>query len=133
MSDAALWVTAADADIDGVRRCLAGEPNLAVAAFLCQQAAETPVKALLVHLGIRYPRGRSGHDIGACAERLPAGHPLAEEAAAFDAITDWVAEFRYSSSDPLEAQPLPTAAEIAAWLARIEAFRTTVARETGAA
>ena len=127
MSDAARWFAGADNDIDAVRRCLAEPPNLAVATYHCQQAAEKLIKAVLVALSIPYPRGRSGHDLGRAAALIPLGHKLREPAAAFDAIADWSISFRYPAGDPLQAEPLPEPGEVAAWLQRIETFRAEVA------
>jgi HEPN domain-containing protein len=73
MSDAAVWIASADADVDAAQRCLAAPPNVAAAAYHCQQAAEKLIKAVLVGLRIAYPRGRSGHDLRlAAASALPA-------------------------------------------------------------
>lgn len=56
MSDAMGWVTSADVDLDAVRRCLADPPNVTVAAYHCQQAAEKLIKAVLVAYGDCRPR-----------------------------------------------------------------------------
>jgi hypothetical protein len=48
MSDAAEWIVSADTDLDASRRCLADPPNVDVAAYHCQQAAEKLIKAVLV-------------------------------------------------------------------------------------
>lgn len=78
MSDAAGWIVSADTDLDAARRCVADPPNVAVAAYHCQQAAEKLIKAVLVALCIPYPRGRSGHDLGLAAAQIPSGHELRE-------------------------------------------------------
>jgi HEPN domain-containing protein len=127
MNDAARWIAGADTDMDAVRRCLAEPPNLAVATYHCQQAAEKLIKAVLVALRIPYPRGRSGHDLGLAAALNPLGHKLRETAASFDTIADWSISFRYPADDPLQAEPLPEAGEVAAWLQRIDTFRAEVA------
>lgn len=85
------------------------------------------MKALLVHLGIEYPRGRGGHDLAASAELLPRTHPLREQAIALDAISDWAIAFRYPADDPFTAEPLPSSAELCEWLRRIEHFRNDAA------
>jgi HEPN domain-containing protein len=54
-------------DLDAAQRCLADPPNVAAAAYHCQQEAEKLIKAVLVALHIAYPRGRSGHDLGLAA------------------------------------------------------------------
>lgn len=127
MSDAAGWAASADSDLDAARRCLADPPNIAAAAYHCQQAAEKLIKAVLVALNIAYPRGRSGHDLGLAAAQIPDGHKLRDAAAAFDAIADWSISFRYPADDPLQAEPLPEPSEVAAWVQRINAFHGEVA------
>jgi HEPN domain-containing protein len=74
MSDAAQWIDSADVDMDAARRCLADPPNVAAAAYHCQQAVELLIKAVLVALRIAYPRGRSGHDLGLAAAQIPPEH-----------------------------------------------------------
>lgn len=127
MSDAAGWIASADTDLDTVRRCLANPPNVTVAAYHCQQAAEKLIKAVLVAPRIAYPRGRSGHDLGLAAAQIPSGHRLRQAAEAFDAIADWSIAFRYPADDPLQAEPLPEPSEVMAWLQRIDSFRAEVA------
>jgi HEPN domain-containing protein len=127
MSDAAEWIVSADTDLDAARRCLVEPPNVAAAAYHCQQAAEKLIKAVLVDLRIAYPRGRSGHDLGLAAVQIPSGHRLREAAEAFDAIADWSISFRYPADDPLQAEPLPELDELLVWLQRIDAFRAEVA------
>jgi HEPN domain-containing protein len=127
MSDAAGWIASADVDVDAARRCLVEPPNVAAAAYHCQQAAEKLIKAVLVVLRLAYPRGRSGHDLGLAAAQIPCGHKLRQAAEAFDAITDWSISFRYPADDPLQAEPLPEPEEITAWLQRVAAFRADVA------
>jgi HEPN domain-containing protein len=132
MSDAAEWIVSADTDLDAARRCLTDPPNVAVAAYHCQQAAEKLIKAVLVALCIPYPRGRSGHDLGLAAAQIPSGHELREAAEAFDAIADWSISFRYPADDPLQAEPLPEPSEVVAWLQRIGMFRVAVAAAVAA-
>jgi HEPN domain-containing protein len=127
MSDAAKWIVSADTDLDTVRRCLVEPPNVAAAAYHCQQAAEKLIKAVLVALRIAYPRGRSGHDLGLAAAQIPLGHELREAAGSFDEIADWSISFRYPADDPLQAEPLPEPSEVVAWLQRIDTFRVAVA------
>jgi HEPN domain-containing protein len=121
------WLVAADADLDAIRRCLIDPPNTIAAAYHCQQAAEKLIKALLVVLDIPYPRGRQGHDLATTASLIPATHRLRSAAEAFDAITIWSIAFRYPIDDPMQAEPLPDAAEVAAWFVRIASFRDEVA------
>jgi HEPN domain-containing protein len=130
MSAAAEWLRTAEVDLDGVRRALLPlpAPNLELGAYHCQQAAEKLVKALLVALGLVYPRGGSaGHDIGLAVRRIPDTHPLREDAAALIALTPWATAFRYPAEDPATAAQPPAATELAVWLARLEALRDRVA------
>ena len=106
--------------------CLADPPNVAAAAYHWQQAAEKLIKAVLVILGIAYPRGRSGHDLGFAARQIPFGHRLRETAEAFDAIADWSISFRYPADDPSQAEPLPEPGDVVTWVRRIDAFRGDV-------
>jgi len=102
-------------------------PNVAAAAYHCQQAAEKLIKAVLVALRIAYPRGRSGHDLGLAAAQIPSEHKLRAAAEAFDAITDWSISFRYPADDPLQEEPLPEPGELRVWLQRVDEFRAEVA------
>ena len=127
---AAEWLRKAEIDLDGVRRALLPLPlpNLELSAFHCQQAAEKLVQALLVALGLAYPRGGSaGHDIGLAVRQIPAAHPLRDDAAALIALTPWATAFRYPADDPTPAAEPSAATELAAWLARLEAMRDRVA------
>ncbi len=112
MSDAADWIASADVDLDAARRCVADPPNIAAAAYHCQQAAEKRIKAVLVALHVAYPRGRSGHDLGLAASLIPADHKLRAAAEAFDTIADWSISFRYPADDPLQEEPLPDPREV---------------------
>ncbi|MBF0306608.1 MAG: HEPN domain-containing protein [Alphaproteobacteria bacterium] len=130
VSDPIDWIDHADRDIDTVKRCLGGAwPNIDVACFHIQQATEKLVKALLVHSGVKFPRGKEGHDIGICADRLPDGHSCKEEARSFEFATDWT--FKYPSEDPLAQDPRPDLAEVVEALARLEAFRGKVLAQIG--
>jgi HEPN domain-containing protein len=123
---AAEWLRKAETDLDGVRRSLmpVPRPNPELGAYHCQQAAEKLVKALLVSLGLVYPRGGpQGHDIGLAARRIPPEHPLHAEAAGLAALTPWATAFRYPAEDPATAPEPPEVEVLANWLERLEAFR----------
>ena len=128
-ADAAVWLSIADGDIDAVRRSLAPdpEPNLAVAAYHCQQAAEKLVKALLVHAGLAYPRGSGGHDLGRLVEALPAEHPLRPSLAGLISVTPWATAFRYPADDPLTAEPMPTTSHVESILEILVTLRGRIA------
>ncbi|MFZ4407586.1 MAG: HEPN domain-containing protein [Paracraurococcus sp.] len=133
-SDAVAWLRRAESDLDGVRRALMPlpGPNPELAAYHCQQAGEKLVKALLVALGIAFPRrGFTGHDIGLAARLIPDGHALRPVAVALAELTPWATAFRYPTEDPSTAEATPTPEVLAAWLERLEAFRTDVAALTG--
>jgi HEPN domain-containing protein len=126
---AAAWLRKAEIDLDGVRRALLPlpTPNLELGAYHCQQAAEKPVKSLLVSLGLAYARGGSaGHDIGLAVRQIPATHPLHDDAAALIGLTPWATAFRYPDDDPATAAQPPSAVELALWLDRLEAMRDRI-------
>lgn len=128
---ATAWLDKVARDIDAVRRALMPMPgpNLEIAAYHTQQAAEKAVKALLVHLRIAYPVGREGHDINMAAAAIPAEHSLAQQASALAPLSPWATAWRYPADDPATAAPPPPADEIARWLERIETFAHAVAQE----
>jgi len=121
------WIAGADADLDAVERCLSGTlPNVIVACYHCQQAAEKLVKALLVAVEVRHPRGKEGHDIALCASLLPAEHALRGEAIGFDDLTDWATAFRYPAEDPATAEPVPDASDVRHRFEALQGFRSRV-------
>ncbi|MCE7026491.1 HEPN domain-containing protein [Jiella avicenniae] len=119
------WIEKADADLDGVRRSLLPDPdvNEEVAAYHIQQAAEKLLKAALVHVGVAYPRGSGGHDLQACANRLPASFPLLSFARDLVPFSPWGTAFRYPDDDPATVAPLPNKAELESARVRTEKFR----------
>jgi HEPN domain-containing protein len=83
MSDADDMLAKARSDLDMVRRAMTPptDQNLEQAAYHIQQAAEKARKALLVHLGIAYPRGGAkGHDLKLSALLIPPAHRLHSDA-----------------------------------------------------
>jgi HEPN domain-containing protein len=131
-SDARGWIEKCRGDIDVVRRSLvpSPDPNLEAAAYHCQQAGEKAVKALLVHLGIAFPRGGGkGHDLRVLATNIPRGHALYCDAWALAHLTPWATAFRYPPDDPASSPPVPTVSSIKAELNRITALVDSVEAE----
>lgn len=122
VNDPSDWLRHADSDIDTVKRCLGGAyPNIDSACLHIQQAAEKLIKALLVQAAVKFPRGKEGHDIGICADKLPDNHPCKQMARDFEFATDWKAP--YPSDDPMAENPLPGVDEVVTALAKLEDFR----------
>lgn len=131
-SDAMSWIDKAKIDLDVVRRSLAPMPdqNLEAAAYHCQQAAEKAIKALLVCLGIGYPRGGGkGHDLGVAVANIPPAHPQFDAACALVPLTPWATAYRYPSEDPATAPAVPRASDIERWLERVVEFSKNVQNE----
>ena len=81
-SDPSDWLHKARQDARSARRLLTAPPELEVAAYHLQQAAEKAIKALLTAGGIKYPRGKgAGLDLDALAglvsERMVRGWHVA--------------------------------------------------------
>jgi hypothetical protein len=132
MSDADDMLAKARSDLDMVRRAMTPptDQNLEQAAYHLQQAAEKAVKALLIHLGIAYPRGGAkGHDIKLSALLIPSGHRLHSDANALVSLTPWATAFRYLADDPLTAPKIPTAKEIESWESKVKSFAVDVDAE----
>lgn len=132
MSDADEMLAKARSDLDMVRRAMTPptDQNLEQAAYHIQQAAEKALKALLIHLGIAYPRGGArGHDIKLSALMIPLGHRLYSDANALVALTPWATAFRYPADDPLTAPMIPSAKEIKSWESKVQSFADEVDAE----
>lgn len=122
VNDPSDWLRRVDSDIDTVKRYLGGAyPNIDSACLHVQQAAEKLIKALLVYAEVRFPRGKEGHDIGICADKLPDDHPCKQMAHDFEFATDWKAP--YPSDDPMAEDPFPEVDEVIVALEKLEAFR----------
>ena len=122
------WLKKVDEDLPAVRALLAGDdPVVSGATFHCQQAAEKLVKAVLVAAGRHPPRI---HNIMALVDNLPEDHPLLPMLRPLERFTPYIALFRYPGAGDLFDDPAdePTAAEVASWLAEIEAVRADVER-----
>lgn len=113
-------------DAEAAARLLTGDPPLpSVAAFHCQQAAEKPLKAALVQVGVR---PRRTHDLSSLADEaarlLPGLTPLADP---LRPRTLWSFAFRYPLGEGVE-EPEPTVAEVEGVLDQIAALRAAVLR-----
>ena len=107
-SDPSEWLHKARQDARSARRLLTAPPELEVAAYHLQQAAEKAIKALLTAGGIKYPRGKgAGHDLDALAGLVPVTNALHVQALSFSNVTPWATAFRYPADDPMTAQPVP--------------------------
>ena len=132
MSGADDWLERARSDLEMVRRAMLEPPDPAQAAYHLQQSAEKAVKALLAHLGIRYPRtGGKGHDIRLAAALVPDDHRFRAEAAALADLTPWATVFRYPTDDPTLAPALPSPADVEAWRSKLKKFIENVSVEIG--
>jgi len=117
------WLKVVDGDLAVVRLCLNAAPPLVLhATYNCQQAAEKLVKAVLVSLGIDFPKT---HDIDKLMQLVPVTVPIRDVLVPLARFTPYATAYRY----PGEAADLsddPTAEDIASWLAEIEAVRAAV-------
>jgi hypothetical protein len=130
MSDLDDWLERAGSELEMVRRAMLPPPDIGQAAYHLEQSAEKAVKALLVHLGLPYPRtGGKGRDIKLAAALVPRTHALYADANALAVLTPWATAFRYPTDDPILASVLPTSAEIESWRSRVETFIGNVAAE----
>ncbi|WP_448207889.1 HEPN domain-containing protein [Azospirillum sp. sgz302134] len=121
------WIVVADRDIKGIRNNLFGpEPEVGVAAYHCQQAAEKLVKAVLLSMGTNPPRI---HDIDALIDRIPVENPLLPILRPLGRFTEFVAALRYPGPGPFDDPPdEPSLDEVSSWLAEIVAVRAEVVR-----
>jgi HEPN domain-containing protein len=92
--EADAWLAKADEDLRAVRLCLdARPPELGVAAYHCQQAAEKLIKGLLVVAAIPF---RKTHDLDELSHLADPAYPDVEPLLAFLRVrTYWGFAFRY--------------------------------------
>ncbi|PYM61286.1 MAG: DNA-binding protein [Candidatus Rokuibacteriota bacterium] len=91
------WLRQAERDLDDAEYNLAGDRHSLV-CFLCQQAAEKALKAVLYAQGAEQVLGHSVAELaGACAEVDRAFEPLARKAAPLD---QYYVPTRYPNSLP---------------------------------
>jgi HEPN domain-containing protein len=91
--EALAWLGKSDQHLRAARLVHEGGGPSAVACFLCQQAAETALKALLIVTGVPFPRT---HDLVDLGRRLPqAAAPIAPPAEALARWSDYAVAPRY--------------------------------------
>jgi HEPN domain-containing protein len=110
----------ASQDLDGARLLnQAGNRN---AAYLCEQAAEKVIRAVLtsegIHAGIR-------HELPDMVDRIPDENPMKRALRGIEHLAAYATAFRYPSPRG-RVRPPPTPAELDADIARIDAALTAV-------
>ena len=120
------WLEQVERDLRAARLCCeADDPVPDRAAYLVQQAAEKLTKAALVAHEIR---PRKGHKIGEFAKRLPAAFPDRERFLALERFTKFVWVHRYPGESGAPPEPEPSATEVRAWIAEVEALKANFER-----
>ena len=120
------WLEQVARDLRAARHCC--EPDDPVpdrAAYLVQQAAEKLTKAALVAHQIR---PRKGHQIGEFAKRLPKTFADRRRFLDLDRFSKFVWVHRYPGESGAAPEPEPSATEVQAWIAEIEALKAEFER-----
>lgn len=122
--EAARWLAIGEEDVRVSRGCLVlNIPAPGSAAYHCQQAAEKVIKGLLVVAGATFART---HDMDELVDLALVHYP--NQKSSFEAVrrlTLWGVAYRYPGPEDV-SEPVPTDAEIAAVLDRIEALAATL-------
>jgi uncharacterized protein len=115
------WLAHAQMDRLGVGVLLAADPpQLALAAFHCQQAVEKLLKGFLMLAG---KRRRKTHSLGDLGNLAVASFPdIAELVAAAPAWSSWATDFRYPGERGRPAKPVPSEDELEQALSVIDAL-----------
>lgn len=123
------WLETVERDLRSARKCLDGDdPVPETAAFLCQQAAEKLVKAVMILHGIE---PRKQHDIGDLIAALPAAAVARYRLAPLAELTEYAFAFRYADwRGPAVAVPAP--ADLAARIEEMARIRAMVAAANAA-
>ena len=107
------WIAKGDNDLSAARLIIAGGGSLDVVCFLCQQAAEKFVKAVLAYKGTTIPHI---HDLGEIVEECLIVCPhLGITPAQVSILTPYAVELRYDLTfvpPPPEAQSAVQTAEL---------------------
>ncbi|MBD3175811.1 MAG: HEPN domain-containing protein [Armatimonadia bacterium] len=103
--EARVWLAYAQEDLDAAGHLIEASAAPRIACFLCQQAAEKSIKALLMASGIGFPRT---HDLLALALLAPGPAGLARHRDALALLTQWAVLARYPTGEP-DASPLNAA------------------------
>ena len=116
------------ADLDAAWSCARGErPSLTIAAYHVQQAAEKLIKAALVAQSIDPPYTHNLHDLSSLLGRGKGEDPRFVRLTRF---TAYAIAFHYPGEDV--GAPIPTTADIDAWVAEIEALKADFERSLAA-
>ncbi len=127
-SSVAGWLRIARADMEVAGACITMvPPQLGVAAYHCQQAAEKLLKGFLVLAGTDF---RRTHDLEALGHAVVTAYPALEpEIAPVHAWTEWGVAYRYP--DGPEPPPDPSADALSGALERIARLAAALEIEVG--
>jgi HEPN domain-containing protein len=121
-NEARRWLAIVEEDID-VAIAAAGLFHLGASAYHVQQAAEKPLKALLVLAGEPF---RYSHDMDDLASRLLPVYPrFAEQAAAVRHLSVWGIAYRYPGLEDVP-EPLPEIDELERMILTLKEFAAEV-------
>jgi HEPN domain-containing protein len=120
------WLDQVQRDLDAAFSCVHG-PRMAPdrGAFHVQQAAEKLAKAALV---AHRMRPEKTHEIADVVKEIPEDFALKQRFSALDQFSDYAVIFRYPGGGEV---PIPSAAEVQAWIAGIEALKADFERWLG--
>jgi len=118
------YVRIASQDLEGAFvLAQAGNPN---AAYLCQQAAEKLLRAVLTSEGIH---GGTGHRLGPMVQMLPDANPTKPALSALIELEAYATTYRYPTSSRIPAKP-PTD-ELQALLTKVRALLDDLVQRFG--
>jgi HEPN domain-containing protein len=93
-----IWLSYAKSDLDAAHALLEkGDYFPRQICLLSQQAGEKALKAILVHLGINFPKT---HDLDLIRELIPAGWKVKEKFPQLYDLSVWAVESRYPGHTP---------------------------------
>jgi HEPN domain-containing protein len=112
-------------DLAGARALiLAGNRN---AIYLCEQAAEKAIRAVLTSEGIH---GGIGHDLRALVDKLPDANPLKAQLRGVEHLGTFATAFRYPSPEG-RIKAAPPREDIEREAAKVEALVRALAERLG--
>jgi HEPN domain-containing protein len=128
-SEAGRWLGVAAEDSRVARACLdIDPPELGIAAYLCQQAAEKILKGMLIVAEVEFTLTHDLERLTALAEpHYPDVRRLFDEVRS---LTPWNTAYRYPGPDPVP-EPLPSATKINQVLATIERLAARLRLQLG--
>lgn len=98
VSEARLWMSYAKSDLDAAYALLEkGDFFPRQICFLAQQAGEKALKAILILLGINFPKV---HDLDRIRELIPEGWEVKEKFPELYDLSVWAVESRYPGHTP---------------------------------